>query len=428
MSKHSIRRGISGSRNAAWMFSSASVLRRALGVEPRSIGEFSVASHQLQQPALVAALRHADSHPTAGALREPALNRLGLLRQRRHVHVGRRLLIRVELLHRRFDHRGLAARVGTRFRRELHALDDAAASHEEHLHDDAARPDLDAEHVAIAQLGAGHLLLPLADGLHRPHRVTKRRSLLEPFVLRRIHHPRFEVVRQLVVPAFQEQAGVLHRLPVTIGRAQRQHARRQAALDVVLQARPPALAGDHLVAGADAEQLVRQPHGAPGQLGGQERARVEVAIALHRARHQHARKRFTGGQLQVGVVLVVAEQDVVARRPLLDQVVLERQRLDHRVGDDDGEAGDVVQQRVGLGARPVGSEVAPDPVAQAPGLADIDGLPRLVGVEIHPWLLWQACDLVFQVVDGHGDERGRCSDRTSSPRLAPLPLWAGCRG
>ena len=49
--------------------------------------------------------------------------------------------------------------------------------------------------------------------------------------------------------------------------------------------------------------------------GGQERAGVEVVVALDAARDQHARKRLAGRQLQVGVVLVVAEQDVVLRAP-----------------------------------------------------------------------------------------------------------------
>ena len=41
---------------------------------------------------------------------------------------------------------------------------------------------------------------------------------------------------------------------------------------------------------------------------------VEVAVALDPAGDQHARERLAGRQLQVGVVLVVAQQDVVARR------------------------------------------------------------------------------------------------------------------
>ena len=71
----------------------------------------------------------------------------------------------------------------------------------------------------------------------------------------------------------------------------------------------------------------------------QERAGVEVAVLLvHAARHEQPGERLARRQPQVRIVLVVAEQDVVPRRPLLDEVVLERQRLHHRVGDDHLEA------------------------------------------------------------------------------------------
>ena len=46
----------------------------------------------------------------------------------------------------------------------------------------------------------------------------------------------------------------------------------------------------------------------------QERAGVEVVVALDAPRDQHARKRLARRQLQVGIVLVVAQQDVVSRR------------------------------------------------------------------------------------------------------------------
>ena len=45
----------------------------------------------------------------------------------------------------------------------------------------------------------------------------------------------------------------------------------------------------------------------------QERAGVEAAVALDAPRDQHARKRLVRRQLQVRVVLVVAQQDVVLR-------------------------------------------------------------------------------------------------------------------
>ena len=63
-------------------------------------------------------------------------------------------------------------------------------------------------------------------------------------------------------------------------------------------------------------------------------------------------------------------------RALLDEVVLERQRLDDRVGDDDLEPGDLVEQRVGLGIDAVGAQIVADAVAQRTRLADVDRLAR----------------------------------------------------
>ena len=64
--------------------------------------------------------------------------------------------------------------------------------------------------------------------------------------------------------------------PILLLRADLAHARRDAALDVVLEARPAALAGDHLVARPDPEQPVRQRHRPARRARRQERAGVEV--------------------------------------------------------------------------------------------------------------------------------------------------------
>ena len=74
---------------------------------------------------------------------------------------------------------------------------------------------------------------------------------------------------------------------------------------------------------------------------------------------------------------------------LLDQVVFERQRLDHRVGDDELEPGNLVEQGIGLGIGAVGAQIVPDPVAQRPRLAHVDGFARRVEVQIDPRLLGQ---------------------------------------
>jgi hypothetical protein len=162
------------------------------------------------------------------------------------------------------------------------------------------------------------------------------------------------------------------------------------------------LPGDHLIARADAEQPVRQRHRLAAKLRRQKRSGIEVARLLDLPRHQHARKRLARRQLQVRVVLVVAQQDVVLRRPLLDQIVLERERLHYRVGDDHLNRRDVVEERVVPRAEPVRTEIAADAVAQRARLADVDGLPRRIRPQIHAGLLGQAADLFLEITDGHG--------------------------
>ena len=136
-------------------------------------------------------------------------------------------------------------------------------------------------------------------------------------------------------------------------------------------------------------------------MGGHERAGVKAAVALHAARDQNPGKRLVGRQLEERVVLVVAQQDVVSGRALLDQVVFERERLHHRVGDDHLEADDLVEQRVGLGIRTVGAQIVPHPVAQHPRLADVNRVTTLVEVQIDPGLLGQPANLFLEFVDGH---------------------------
>ena len=105
-----------------------------------------------------------------------------------------------------------------------------------------------------------------------PPRTARRRP-------RRASAPR-SVFDQLVVLAFEEQPRQLDRAAVLLRRADRVDARRDAALDVVFEARPAALAGDHLVARPDAEQPVRQRHRLAREVRRQERAGVEAAVAL----------------------------------------------------------------------------------------------------------------------------------------------------
>ncbi len=62
------------------------------------------------------------------------------------------------------------------------------------------------------------------------------------------------------------------------------------------------------------------------QIARKVRTEVSGAVFAQPPRHVHARI-FFAGQLDVRIGLVVAQQDIEARLPLLDEIVLERQRL-----------------------------------------------------------------------------------------------------
>ena len=253
----------------------------------------------------------------------------------------------------------------------------------------------------MPERGRRHLLLAIVQRLHGPHRVAQLRGFLEALASRGVEHARVQRLDELVVLPFQKQLGELDGAGILAGAAHRLDARGHAPLDVVFEARAPALAGNHLVAGADAKQPVRERHRLASEVRRQKRAGVEAAVALHVARHEHARKGLVGRELQKWIVLVIAQQDVVLGGPLLDQVVLERERLDDRIGDDDLEPHDLVEQGVGLRIRAVRAQVVPHAVAQRPRFPDINRVSAHVKVQIHSRLLRQPRDLLLEFVDGH---------------------------
>ena len=98
----------------------------------------------------------------------------------------------------------------------------------------------------------------------------------------------------------------------------------------------------------------------------------------------HARKLLGRRKLQVEIVLVVLEPDVEARPVVLDQVVLEDERLDLVGRGDELEVGRLSNELRHLrGRRVAGGEVLAEPVAQAQRLADIDHLAPVVSEHVN---------------------------------------------
>ena len=85
-------------------------------------------------------------------------------------------------------------------------------AHLEHLHDRAARPELDAERVAIAEARRRHLLLPIAQRLDGADGVAQVRRLLVALLVGGRAHRALEVVDQLVGASLEQQPRVAHRV------------------------------------------------------------------------------------------------------------------------------------------------------------------------------------------------------------------------
>jgi hypothetical protein len=99
------------------------------------------------------------------------------------------------------------------------------------------------------------------------------------------------------------------------------------------------------------------------------------------------------GELDVGVGLVVAQQDVEARIALLDEVVFQSQRF-VLVGDEDVvEIDGLAHERAGFGVGLRGfKKIGADAGAQVLGLADIDDLALGVLVEVDAGLGGERAD------------------------------------
>jgi hypothetical protein len=137
---------------------------------------------------------------------------------------------------------------------------------------------------------------------------------------------------------------------------------------------------------------------AVGEVAGKVRAVVGRAVLAQAARDEDLGETVGEGELDVGVGLVVAQQDVEARLALLDEVVFEREGFvlvgDEDVLDVDGLAHERAGFGVGLrGFKQIGAHAR----AQVVGLAHVDDLALGVLVEIHAGLRGQGADFLVEI-------------------------------
>ena len=319
-------------------------MRRDVLVEARLIRDLRVARRQVEQAALLAALRHDEPHPASGLRRQPAFEHLGLgvaerdraggspaapadRRRTAAAPPGGRRTPRVRL--------GAVAGPASSARRPAPVTSSTrsttlppriwktctTAPAGPTFRPKASRSPSSAPAIFCCRVRSVSIVRIAS----RSCAACSKRS-----VGGRLRHPLAQRLRRSssLRPSRKSFVCCTATRYSLLG-ADLADAGRDAALDVVLEARPrprsPVIASlhDRMPNSLCVSDIVRRPSDA-----GMNGPGVEVVVALDAARDQHPRKRLARRQLQVGIVLVVAQQDVVFRRPLLDQVVLERQRLD----------------------------------------------------------------------------------------------------
>ena len=284
---------------------------------------------------------------------------------------------------------------------ELAAVDDFAGAHVEEIHGQAAVFKVIAEDIGIvALLGGGDalFLLELMDG---GKLVAQARGGFKLLGLRGGHHARSERAFQFGVAAFKKQLRVAHCILVDLRRGESLNAGAEAAVNVVLQAGARMIAREIDLATGNEEAAMDEFDDAVGQIAGKVRAVVGSAVLAQAAGDKDFGKAVGQGELDVGVGLVVAKQDVEARLALLDEVVFKGQRL-VLVGDEDVvEIDGLAHQGAGLGVGLRGfKQIGADPRAQVLGLAHVDDFALGVFVEVHAGLRGKGADFFVEV---HGE-------------------------
>ena len=263
-----------------------------------------------------------------------------------------------------------------------------------------------AHHVGVRQGPGGDQLL-LSQVFHRRQPVPQAGGQLKFQVFRGGEHLLADLLSDCLVISLQELLGLEHGFPVLSATLSRL-APAGALVHVIVQTGPllADVPGELLVA---AGKLQRQADGLHHVVGDGPAAVGTVIIrpvVRRLADHGDHRVDFLHIQPQIGIALVVLQQDVVFGHIPLDQGAFQHQGLKFTGSHDHVKMVDLAHHDPGLG-RMGGRvlKVLADPVFQFFGFADIDHLVGLVPHDIHTGGIGQRQRLFFQFLKGHASSQ-----------------------
>ncbi len=170
-------------------------------------------------------------------------------------------------------------------------------------------------------------------------------------------------------------------------------AGRHASLDLEFDTGSLGGAVDLDLAGRQGEDLAddfqRFPQGAGRGVG----AIVERPVFLHAAHDGEAGEGLSDREAQIGVLLVVAEDDVEPGAVTLDEVAFEDQRLQLGARDDRFDVRDLADQQLSLRTlvRAV-LKIVPHPVGQDARLPDVEDVALRILKEVDAGAVWQVVE------------------------------------
>ncbi|MNJ11025.1 hypothetical protein D3C77_51920 [compost metagenome] len=255
----------------------------------------------------------------------------------------------------------------TDLREEILATQDPPAAHADQVHAGTAGVDERSDHINVAAT-AFHALLVL-DPAQQGDLVAQLSGLLKLQGHRRLLHLGIELVGQLVTAAFEEHHRVTHIDGIFL-RLDQADTRRLAALDLVLQARPGAVAVVAVFALADEKGFLQQAQAFTNGASAGVRPEVLALLLLRAAMNPQPRERSVREE-HIRVGLIVAQQDVIRRPPFLDQRLLKQQRFGLVGGDGGLDLDDARHQGSRLRRQAGFAKIAGETLLEVFRLADI---------------------------------------------------------
>ena len=285
----------------------------------------------------------------------------------------------------------------------------APTAHHGQIHTGFAAADAHRQHIDIAVVHRVHRLLVQHFGQSTQLVAQIGRLLKFQFVGMGQHAP-LQVLHHLLGFAAQQALGAVD-IARVLGQRGVAHARPRTAPNLVQQTRARAVVEHRVLAGAQAKHLLDQLHGLAHRPHTGVGAKIIVPFVhctpvIHHARDlvRFGRATVGGlavgvagvGDLHIGVALVVAKQNVVARLEAFDEVVLQQQGLGLRAHHGGLHARDLAHHVANAGATVFALKVAVNAPFQMVGFAHIQHLIVSIEIAVHPRQRRQGRDLGHQ--------------------------------